>query len=424
MGRFSGEDPIFETQEPLRDHYSPDGLQEREDKLNELVNALQPVMKQEAPENVLVYGSQGIGKTESVKHILEELKEDVRESHGEELTKVHIQCREFNSTYQLVIKIAKELREKRGVEDSIAETGLPKRVVYNQLYDELDKAGSYVILVLDEFDEIKKDRDEFLRNLSRALSEDKVTETKPGIITITNDYRFVESLKPETKDSLDAEEISFQSYNPSQLQEILETRAKKAFKPDALGEGVLEFCAAMAGKHQGSARRACQLLRESGKIARDKDPDAESVQRDHVEKAEQQLFEERLKAGLRDLDHHAHFAVLSLIRVSSLLDDSASNSPQVSTKEVYRKYKRFIDAEGGEPLSTRRFKDRLDQLERKGYTQQSKTYEDGHSALHELDVDLETVVSALEESENQFIVDQVEKLREDAEEKSLISASD
>ncbi|MCD2201055.1 hypothetical protein LPA44_14295 [Halobacterium sp. KA-4] len=94
-------------------------------------------------------------------------------------------------------------------DDQISTTGYPQQRVFDPLYSDLDEIGGTVLIVLDELDYIGNDDDEILYGILRARSNGYLTETKPGVIGISNDFGFRDDLSPKVKDTLCEEEIHF-----------------------------------------------------------------------------------------------------------------------------------------------------------------------------------------------------------------------
>lgn len=415
MTRFKTNDPVFDSEEPLRDHYTPDTLQARDEELDEIAKPLQPVVNGDAPRNVIVHGAEGTGKTVAVRTVLEELEAEVTAIPDVEVTQAFIQCRHLSSTYQLAIRILNTLRDRRDA-SPVPETGLPKSAIYSRLYEEFDATGGVILLVLDEFDELEKDRDEFLRNLSRALSERTVSESKPGLIITANGYRLIDSLAPETKDSLNAALISFDPYTGDELGAILSARAETAFIDGGVAEGVIPRCAAIAVKQSGSARFACQLLHQAGLLTRD-DPDAEQVQASHVDAAQAKVETDHLVTGLAALDVHAHLALVSLVHRSVLQDGNGR------TANVYDYYSQVAEKYGFDVLTKRNMQKRLTSMARKGYLTKTTKKDDGNYNLYAVDVDLGIVLQALRSADRDEIVEMAAELESAAEDKRLIAGS-
>jgi len=86
-------------------------------------------------------------------------------------------------------------------------TGYPRRQVNEWLWEELDAIGSTVIIVFDEVDHI--DDDSILYQIPRARANGNLEESKVGIIGISNDFKFRESLSSKVQSSLCEKELQF-----------------------------------------------------------------------------------------------------------------------------------------------------------------------------------------------------------------------
>ena len=145
-------------------------------------------------------------------------------------------------------------------------TGWPTDQVYAELKNQLEAGGGVLVIVLDEIDKlVKKSGDDTLYNLTRINSDLK--NSKVSIIGISNDLSFKDFLDPRVLSSLSEEEIVFPPYNAPQLVDILAQRSDAAFMKDAIAEGVIPLCSALAAQEHGDARRALDLLRISGELA-------------------------------------------------------------------------------------------------------------------------------------------------------------
>ncbi|MDB2276722.1 hypothetical protein PM022_19805, partial [Halorubrum ezzemoulense] len=123
----------------------------------------------------------------------------------------------------------------------------PQQRVFDILYEELDQIGGTVLLVLDEIDHLGGD-DEILYEIPRARSNGYISEAKPGVIGISNDFGFRDDLSPKVKDTLCEEEIHFSPYNAPELRAILEERVAGAMYDDAVDDAVIALCAAIAAQ--------------------------------------------------------------------------------------------------------------------------------------------------------------------------------
>ncbi|GAA0196318.1 AAA family ATPase [Haladaptatus pallidirubidus] len=76
LEEFTFDDPSFENEDVLRDHYRPDDLIERDRELEEYQAALKPVIKGSRPRNIFLYGQTGVGKTLATNMVLNRLQTD------------------------------------------------------------------------------------------------------------------------------------------------------------------------------------------------------------------------------------------------------------------------------------------------------------------------------------------------------------
>ncbi len=84
-----------------------------------------------------------------------------------------------------------------------------------------------------------------------------------------------------------------------------------AFADGAVESSVLSLCAALAGRDRGSARQALDILRLAGENAENTDADA--ITEAHVEDAQDQLEQERVEEGMRQLTVNGHYTLLAVV---------------------------------------------------------------------------------------------------------------
>ena len=74
-------------------------------------------------------------------------------------------------------------------------------------------------------------------------------------------------MDPRVRSSLSEEEIVFNPYTIVQLREILNDRSRLAFNDGSISQAAINLCAAVAGRENGDARKAIDLLRVAAEIA-------------------------------------------------------------------------------------------------------------------------------------------------------------
>jgi cell division control protein 6 len=195
----------------------------------------------------------------------------------------------------VLISLVNQLRPP---EDQVPEQGPRKGFLWSTLYDELDQLDGDVVVVLDEIDMLGADNDKLLYEFPRARKMGSLENTRVGVIGISNNHMFKDSLDPRVKSALCEYEIFFSPYDATELTEILEHYVGLVFRDDTIDDGVISLCAARATQEQGDAREALDLLETAGNIARKED--APQVTKAHVEKAGSRVEEQRVLTIVRD----------------------------------------------------------------------------------------------------------------------------
>jgi len=260
--KFLTKESLFINKNILQSTYSPDLILHRNDQIQQIANILGPSLRLEKPSNLFIYGKTGVGKTLSIQYTATKMSE-IAKKENIALRIFYINCKlrkVADTEYRLIAYLVRKLGK------DIPPTGLPTEEVYNIFFNIIDKEKQLFILILDEIDQlVKKAGDELLYNLTRINTELKNSQI--SILGISNDLIFVDNLDPRIKSSLSEEEILFPPYNAIQIQDILNQRAKEAFKKNVIEQGVIEKCSAYAAREHGDARRALELLRVAGELA-------------------------------------------------------------------------------------------------------------------------------------------------------------
>ena len=260
---FDRDNSLYKNRDALLEEYTPNNLVGRDDELEEYHAALQPIINGEAPSNIFLYGKSGVGKTAATRFLLNQLQEDAARYDDISLSVVEINCDGLNSSYQVAVRLVNTLRDPA---DQISNTGYPQAQVYSFLWDELDLLNGTIIIVLDEVDHINDNS--ILYQIPRARSNGYLEHAKIGLIGISNDLSFRDSLSAKVRSSLCEKEVSFPPYDATELQKVLRQRDQVAFHESALAEDVIPLCAAYGAQDAGDARQALDLLLEAGDLAR------------------------------------------------------------------------------------------------------------------------------------------------------------
>lgn len=400
MVEFQRKRAIFRNKDVLRDSYQPDQIEERDEEIEQYKKALQPIIDGWEPNNIFLYGNTGVGKTVVTDALLDQLNQAADTYDDVDLTIIKLNCANLSSSYQVAVHLVNRLRPP---DNQISTTGHPQQSVFNKLYKELNAIGGVVLLILDEIDVIGED-DTLLYELPRARANGYLQDVKPGIIGISNDFKFRDNLGPRVRDTLCDREINFAPYNADELRRILEVRAEKALQDGVLEEGVIELCGALAAKDRGSARQALNLLLFAGELAESNDDGEVTVE--HVEDAQQELEKERIIEGMHKLTQHGHLVLFAITTLA------AKNSTPTRFQPIYDQYVSLSEDGGYSPLGQRAVHNHLNDLEMLGIltADENRTGSPGNYHIYQLDVPLASVLASLEE-ELQFsqMINQVRK---------------
>jgi len=346
------ESRIFRRREVLLPDYVPGVLPHREGEIRRLAEVLAPALRGEKPSNVFIYGLTGTGKTAVARLVLARLEERAARA-GVRVRGVYVNVRHSDTPYRVVADIAEALGLR------VPFTGLSVGEVYRRLVARLRRLGGTVIIVLDEIDFLaRRGGDDLLYKLTR-VNQELQGKAKVSIIGITNSLGFVDSLEPRVRSSLGEVELVFPPYNAAQLRDILEARAREAFQPGVLADGVVPLCAALAAREHGDARRALDLLRVAGEIAeRRGDP---MVTEDHVHAARLEIERDRVAEVVKTLPLHGKLVLLALIRVQR-----RKRGAPAATGEIYDEYRDLTARLGLESVTLRRVSGILSELDMLG----------------------------------------------------------
>lgn len=349
---FLKKDEIFSNKKILQIAYLPDTIQHRGEQIEEIQNILAPVMKLERPSNLFIYGKTGTGKTVSIKYIINQLKE-AAEKVDKPIQIIYINCklkRVADTEYRIIAQLGREMGK------DIPDTGLPTDGVYRMFIDAVDKKEKFLLIVLDEIDQlINKTGDDILYNLISINEELKNSQI--SLVGISNNSRFIDNIDPRVKSRLSEEDILFPPYNALQLKDILRKRANKAFKKNVLKQGVVEKCAAYSAKEHGDARRALDLLRVAGEVAEREG--SKTVNIKHIDEAEEKIERDRVFDIITTQPKQSQAALYSILTINSKNDI-------ILTGQIYDMYKKLCIQISLKPLTQRRIGDIIAELDMLG----------------------------------------------------------
>jgi cell division control protein 6 len=251
----SGES-IFRDEKALQPNFLPDELVHREREIAELAFCLKPASGGRSPQNVVIMGPPGTGKTTCAKSVLKQLSE-----YSQTPLPVYINCWETPTRFGILNAILGELGEM------MPRRGIASDEIMSRLFSFAKNLKRIPVVVLDEADRLfstEYANEQVLYDLARASEMHSVPL---GIIAITNDTEILAKVDGRIRSSLAQKVIEFPKYTPTQLKDILSERAKIAFFPGAVDADVIGVCAAVGAKEGGDARLAITMLWMAGRQA-------------------------------------------------------------------------------------------------------------------------------------------------------------
>ncbi|HET7391058.1 MAG TPA: AAA family ATPase [Nitrososphaeraceae archaeon] len=344
---------LVKNRRTLTIDYVPEKLPFRDEETKIIAQALSVVLRKARPSNLLLFGKPGTGKTAVAKNVIERLHKKAREL-GIEVIVPFVNTKTANTAYKVLYEIAKDMGINKGEKKlHVHFTGLSMGEATDRILDFIQKNKFYVILVMDEIDSlVDKNGDDILYNFTRA--NERISEGGfISLIGISNSLTFKDKLDPRVRSSLSEEEMVFNPYTIEQLQKILSDRAKLAFNDEVVSDAAINLCAAMAGKENGDARRAIDLLRVAAEIAERER--VSKVEEKHIRLAQEKIEKDTNYEVLKNSTAHTKLVILAITK-----------SKNGNTGEVYEIYSSLCSLSEQEPLTQRRITQIISELDQLG----------------------------------------------------------
>ncbi|HEX2067993.1 MAG TPA: AAA family ATPase [Nitrososphaeraceae archaeon] len=344
---------LIKNRRTLTIDYVPEKLPFRDEETKTVAQTLSVVLKGARPSNLLLFGKPGTGKTAVVKKVIEHLHKKAKELGLEVIVPI-INTKSANTAYKVLYEIAEDMginKEEKKLQ--VHFTGLSMGEATDRILDFIGKKKLNVVLVFDEIDSlVDKNGDDILYNFTRA--NERIS--KGGFISligISNSLTFKDKLDPRVRSSLSEEEMVFNPYKVEQLQKILIDRARVAFNDGAIDGAAINLCAAMAGKENGDARKAIDLLRVAAEIAeREK---ADKVEEKYIRLAQEKIEKDTNFEILKNSTTHTKIIIMAIMK-----------SKIGNTGEVYEIYSSLCRHTEQEPLTQRRITQIISELDQLG----------------------------------------------------------
>ena len=340
---------IFSDKRYLDSLYLPSNIIGRRKQAEQLLKHIESLKQGFVVPQISVYGRSGSGKSTVVKFVCQNI--------GDMASVAFVNLRKSKTVFGCANLILSELgsrnlKSAEGLNKAVDNIG---EMIEKILVSEKKK---FFLLVLDEYDVIFSDPrgkpSDFVYKLLTLEENLREKGLWLCIVTISNNALSDYDLDDRVKSRMGNNEVFFSPYAESDVMQILQDRADKAFLKKVNKE-ILQYCANLSSSDHGDARRALDLLRVSGELS-----DGMKITKSDVDKAQEQLQKDRISTIVSSASYHLR-VVIGAICGNTLLTGNSWNA----TSAIYTKYSKMM-ANDTKPLSYRRIVDLLIELENTG----------------------------------------------------------
>ena len=244
---------ILAREEVFSPQFAPKEILHRKDEVQRIANAIRPLTEGRTPDNLLILGGSGSGKTAAIQYVLKQLN-----AHTSRTKAIYVNCWQHHTRMAIYSMIANAIGE------ILPRRGLATDEVFDRIMEVMDKEGLRCVIVLDELDGLFfHGEGHFLHDILRAGSG------KPlfGILAISNNPDVLKGLDERIADTVSFSKFVFKPYSQVQMEEILAKRAEEGLLPNSWDQIVIKVCAFISASAGGNLHNGLEVLLKSAKEA-------------------------------------------------------------------------------------------------------------------------------------------------------------
>jgi cell division control protein 6 len=241
---------VLRSETYLTSNYRPEEPVGRETEIGEIADAVRPLMHRHDANNLIIFGPAGVGKTTCTQYVTGKLENQAS------VKSVYINCWQYNTRSSLLTELLIQLGYPA------PRKGKPVDELLSKIREWLDKNRG-VAVALDEFDQLDN-QTEVIYDLQMINEE---ADNSIGLLMVSNQHPTRITLDPRSQSRLSCKTLEFQSYNAPQLEEILQDRVEKAFRPGTVTDDAIRKIAESVAENSGDCRKALKTLLRAGRKA-------------------------------------------------------------------------------------------------------------------------------------------------------------
>jgi len=241
---------VLRSENHLTSDFRPKKPVGREEEIQGIVGAVRPLTRRKEPDNLLVHGPAGVGKTTCVRHVFDQLGEETA------VKAIYINCWQYDSRSSLLTQLLIELGYP------VPRKGRPVDQLLSRITEFVGKSDG-VAVALDEFDKLG-DQTEVVYDLQYVSEE---ADQHLGMVPVSNQGPDRVNLDPRSESRLRCQEFLFEPYSAGEIVDILSDRVEQAFRPGSISDDIIRRIAEGVAENSGDCREALRQLLNLGRRA-------------------------------------------------------------------------------------------------------------------------------------------------------------